>query len=113
MRPLVFACLRIFAASVLILAMRAGIRRIGSRFGWWGYPVVFFGCGDAAGILRKLKQQPHLGLRPVAVVTDQFSTRKSAEFRCINSRTWAELRLAGSSMPSSLLQNYPKRNSPR
>jgi Undecaprenyl-phosphate galactose phosphotransferase WbaP len=58
-------------AFVLVLAMRAGVRRIGSRFGWWGHPVVLFGCGDAArSLLRKLKQQPYLGLRPVAVVTD-------------------------------------------
>jgi FlaA1/EpsC-like NDP-sugar epimerase len=58
-------------ASTLVLVMRAGARQIGSRFGWWGHPVALFGCGDVArSILRKLKTQPALGLRPIAVVTD-------------------------------------------
>ena len=58
--------------TALVLALRAAIRRVGSRFNWWGHPVVLFGCGDSAlSMLRKLKSQPHLGLRPVAVVSDQ------------------------------------------
>ncbi len=58
--------------SVIILAMRAAVRKLGSQFGWWGYPVVLFGSGAVAlSVLRKLKAHPHLGLRPVAMVTDQ------------------------------------------
>ena len=64
-------------ASVVILAMRALVRQIGSQFDWWGYPVVLFGGGAVARlVLRKLKCQPHLGLRPVAVVADQIFDRE-------------------------------------
>ena len=71
-------CLSAFVgASVVILVMRALIRKIGSQFGWWGYPVVLFGSGAVARlVLRKLKSQPHLGLRPVAVVADQIADRE-------------------------------------
>ena len=66
-------CLSAFlGASVVILVIRALIRKIGSQFGWWGYPVVLFGSGPVAlSMLRRLKSQPHLGLRPVAVVADR------------------------------------------
>jgi Undecaprenyl-phosphate galactose phosphotransferase WbaP len=61
-------------ATVVILTMRAAVRQIGSQFDWWGYPVVLFGGGATALlVLRKLKSQPHLGLRPVAVVTNQVA----------------------------------------
>ena len=63
-------------ASVLILVMRATLRKIGSRFEWWGYPVVVCGGGEPAlSLLRKLKSQPHLGLRPVALVSDYINRR--------------------------------------
>jgi Undecaprenyl-phosphate galactose phosphotransferase WbaP len=63
-------------ASVVILVMRTAVRRIGSRFDWWGYPVVVCGGGEIAlSILRKLKSQPHLGLCPVAVVSDYIADR--------------------------------------
>ena len=64
-------------ASVVILAMRALVRKIGSQFDWWGYPVVLFGGGAVALlVLRKLRSQPHLGLRPVAVVADRVADRE-------------------------------------
>jgi Undecaprenyl-phosphate galactose phosphotransferase WbaP len=71
-------CLSAFVgASLVILVMRVFVRRIGSQFCWWGYPVVLFGSGAAARlVLGKLRSQPHLGLRPVAVVDDQFSERE-------------------------------------
>ena len=65
------------SASLVILTMRAFIRQTGSQFDWWGYPVVLFGGGAVAhSVLRKLMSQPHLGLRPVAVVTDQVAGRE-------------------------------------
>jgi Undecaprenyl-phosphate galactose phosphotransferase WbaP len=68
-----FACI---FASVVETLMRAAVRHIGSHFSWWGYPVVLFGSGMIARqILRKLKSQPHLGLRPVAVVAISSNER--------------------------------------
>jgi Undecaprenyl-phosphate galactose phosphotransferase WbaP len=59
-------------ASIVTLALRALARQIGSQFDWWGYPVVLFGGGAVAlSVLRRLISQPHLGLRPVAVVAAQ------------------------------------------
>jgi len=60
------------SASALILLIRALVRKLGSKFAWWGFPVVLFGGGAAArSLLRKLKSQPQLGLDPIAVVADQ------------------------------------------
>ena len=70
--PLLICLLACAAASVVILAMRALTRHIGSKFHWWGYPIVVFGSGAVAlSLLRKLMSQPNLGLRPVAVVADR------------------------------------------
>jgi Undecaprenyl-phosphate galactose phosphotransferase WbaP len=60
------------AASVLVPTIRNAVRRAGSRTNWWGYPVVLFGGGEVTlSVLRKLKGQPNLGLRPLAVVADR------------------------------------------
>ena len=65
------------SACVVILVMRVAVRKIGSKFEWWGYPVVLFGGGPVArSVLRKLKSQPHLGLNPVAMVADHFAERE-------------------------------------
>lgn len=65
------------SASIVILVVRLVVRKIGSQFSWWGYPVVLFGGGAVArSVLRKLKGQPRFGLHPVAVVTDQFPDRE-------------------------------------
>jgi Undecaprenyl-phosphate galactose phosphotransferase WbaP len=64
-------------SSVVILSLRSLTRRIGSRYDWWGYPVVLLGRGEVAQfVLRKLMSEPHLGLRPVAVIADQTSDRE-------------------------------------
>jgi FlaA1/EpsC-like NDP-sugar epimerase len=64
-------------ASLVVPAIRALIRRIGSKFDWWGYPVVLFGGGTVALlVLRRLVSQPHLGLRPVAVIADHVADRE-------------------------------------
>lgn len=64
-------------ASAAVLLLRTLIRRFGSQFAWWGYPVVLFGGGLAAAtVLRRLTSQPHLGLRPVALVADHVAARE-------------------------------------
>jgi Undecaprenyl-phosphate galactose phosphotransferase WbaP len=63
-------------SSAVILSLRSLTRRIGSRYDWWGYPVVLLGGGEVAQfVFRKLMSEPHLGLRPVAVIADQTSDR--------------------------------------
>lgn len=70
-----------FAAGVGVsaglAASRSLVRRIGSRFPWWGYPVALLGGGEAArSLLRKLKSQPHLGFRPVALVSNHLAEQE-------------------------------------
>jgi Undecaprenyl-phosphate galactose phosphotransferase WbaP len=66
-------CLAAFVgACVVIPTIRSVTRRIGAQFAWWGYPIVLFGDGDRSlSVLRKLKADPRLGLRPIAVVGDR------------------------------------------
>ncbi len=65
------------ASSLVILSLRSLVRRIGSQYDWWGYPVVLFGRGELAQfVLRKLMSEPHLGLRPVAVIADRAAGRE-------------------------------------
>jgi Undecaprenyl-phosphate galactose phosphotransferase WbaP len=72
--PQLFCLSTYVIASALIIVTRVVVRQIGSQFDWWGYPVVLFGGGAVARLmLRKLKNQPHLGLRPVAVIADQLA----------------------------------------
>jgi Undecaprenyl-phosphate galactose phosphotransferase WbaP len=65
------------ATSVTVLSLRSLARRMGSRLQWWGYPVVLFGRGEVAQrVLRKLLREPHLGLRPVAVIAEDASEQR-------------------------------------
>jgi Undecaprenyl-phosphate galactose phosphotransferase WbaP len=66
-------CLAAFVgACVVVPTIRSVTRRIGAQFAWWGYPIVLFGDGDRSlSVLRKLKADPRLGLRPIAVVGDR------------------------------------------
>src|SRR5262249_25069015 len=68
-------CLVAFAGACLVVpTIRSMTRRIGARCAWWGYPIVLFGAGERSlSVLRKLKADPRLGLRPIAVVTDRSS----------------------------------------
>jgi Undecaprenyl-phosphate galactose phosphotransferase WbaP len=68
-------CLAAFVgACVMIPTIRSITRRIGAQCAWWGYPIVLFGDGDRSlSVLRKLKADPRLGLRPIAVVADGSS----------------------------------------
>ena len=52
--------------------VRALTRHLASQVEWWGYPVVVFGTGNTAySVLRKLREHPEIGLRPIAVVRDE------------------------------------------
>ena len=83
-------------ASTLILVTRTAIRRIGSRYDWWGYPVVVCGGGEVAlSVLRKLKTQPHLGLRPVAVVSDGIADKQLEEVPVCPSEYLSQIVLSG------------------
>ena len=68
-------CLAAFVgACVVIPTIRSVTRRIGAQFAWWGYPIVLFGDGDRSlSVLQKLRADPRLGLRPIAVVGDRTS----------------------------------------
>jgi Undecaprenyl-phosphate galactose phosphotransferase WbaP len=68
-------CLAAFVGACVVIPTTRGItRRIGARCAWWGYPIVLFGDGDQSlSVLRKLKADPRLGLRPIAVVADRSS----------------------------------------
>jgi Undecaprenyl-phosphate galactose phosphotransferase WbaP len=59
------------SVSIAIPVVRSLVRQLGSGYEWWGYPVILFGSGEMARtVLKKLKDHPEIGLRPVAVVED-------------------------------------------
>lgn len=50
---------------------RIGIRHIFARCSWWGFPVLIMGAGKTGElVIRALKRQPGLGLKPIAVLDD-------------------------------------------
>ncbi|MDJ0705192.1 MAG: undecaprenyl-phosphate galactose phosphotransferase WbaP [Leptolyngbyaceae cyanobacterium MO_188.B28] len=50
---------------------RVIIRHLFAHRRWWGYPVVVLGAGRTGEmVIRALKRQPSLGLKPVAVLDD-------------------------------------------
>jgi Undecaprenyl-phosphate galactose phosphotransferase WbaP len=60
-------------ALVLVLAplSRAALRRVCARRPWWGVPVLVFGAGRTARlVVKKLREQPGLGFKPVACLDD-------------------------------------------
>ena len=94
--PQLICLLACVSASVVILVMRVVVRQIGSQCDWWGYPVVLFGSGAVARfVLRKLKSQPHLGLRPVAVVADQVAVREMEGIPVYNSERVGQIASCG------------------
>ena len=98
-------------ASFLILLMRALVRHIGSRFDWWGYPVVLFGGGAVALlVLRKLMSQPHLGLRPVAVVADQIADKEMEGIPVFKSEYLSRIASSGVRHAIVAARNCPNRN---
>ena len=61
-----------WAFSVVLVPLgRALVRHLFARKTWWGYPVVVLGAGETGRmVIRALKRQPGLGLKPVAVLDD-------------------------------------------
>ncbi len=56
---------------VLVPLARALVKHLFASKRWWGYPVVVLGAGETGRmVLRALKRQPGLGLKPVAVFDD-------------------------------------------
>jgi Undecaprenyl-phosphate galactose phosphotransferase WbaP len=61
----------IVLSVVLFPLLRALVRGRFAGEAWWGAPAVIFGAGPAMqGVVRTLRQEPGLGLKPVAVVDD-------------------------------------------
>lgn len=59
---------------------RLGVRRLCSRYPWWGFPVLVLGAGKTGAlVVRTLKRQPGLGLKPVAVLDDDPGKHGSLE----------------------------------
>ena len=88
-----FTCI---ATSAVSLLMRAAIRKLGSQFNWWGYPVALCGAGTAAvSILHRLISTPHLGLRPVAVIADRAAAREMESFPIFKSEYLDQIASAG------------------
>lgn len=56
---------------VLVWLARICVRKLFAKYPWWGYPVLVLGAGKTGELLiRTLKRQPGLGLKPVAVLDD-------------------------------------------
>jgi len=55
----------------LVLINRGIIRGLFARLGWWGYPVIVMGAGRTGEmVVRTLKRNPRLGLKPVVILDD-------------------------------------------
>ena len=55
----------------LVWLLRVLARQIFAGQPWWGYPVLILGAGKTGElVVRTLKRQPELGLKPVAVLDD-------------------------------------------
>ena len=50
---------------------RIVMRQLFARFAWWGFPVLIMGAGKTGElVIRTLRRQPSLGLKPVAILDD-------------------------------------------
>lgn len=50
---------------------RLAVRHFCSQFAWWGVPVLIMGAGKTGTlVIRTLRRQPGLGLKPIAVLDD-------------------------------------------
>lgn len=71
--------LAILLSVVLLPLMRACVRILFAEKNWWGYPAIVFGAGEVGeSVVRTLKRDPGIGLKPIAIV-DPTETRKFIE----------------------------------
>lgn len=58
-------------SMIAVWLSRITMRRLVSHHPWWGFPVLIMGAGKTGElVIRTLKRQPGLGLKPVAVLDD-------------------------------------------
>ncbi|MGC1308261.1 MAG: undecaprenyl-phosphate galactose phosphotransferase WbaP [Phormidesmis sp.] len=58
-------------SMLFVIVGRYVIRGLCARQPWWGYPVVIMGAGKTGEmVIRTLRRQPSLGLKPIAVLDD-------------------------------------------
>jgi len=63
-------------AAALVPLSRAAVRHMFARKHWWGVPVVVLGAGKTSQmIIRRLKQHPEIGFKPVACLDDDHRKR--------------------------------------
>lgn len=61
--------LAIFLSVILLPILRALVRQLFAERNWWGYPAVVFGSGAIGeSVVRTLRKDPGIGLKPIAVV---------------------------------------------
>jgi Undecaprenyl-phosphate galactose phosphotransferase WbaP len=69
-----------FISMLLVWLSRISMRRLVSPFAWWGHPVLVMGAGKTGDlVIRTLKRQPGLGLKPVAVLDDDPNKQGALE----------------------------------
>jgi Undecaprenyl-phosphate galactose phosphotransferase WbaP len=60
-----------FLSIAFVLLGRILLRHCFARCGWWGYPVMVLGAGKTGEmVVRTLKRNPGLGLKPILVLDD-------------------------------------------
>ena len=65
---------------VLVWVGRILLRQLCARQPWWGYPVLVLGAGKTGEmVVRALKRQPALGLKPIAILDDDPAKQSEVE----------------------------------
>ena len=73
----VFVCVWLLA-MLFVPMMRVSVRNLFAGKPWWGVPALVLGSGAQAEMfLNKLRDQPSLGLKPVACFDDSFQEQTS------------------------------------
>ena len=65
-------------SMVLVPLIRACTRQLFGTADWWGLPAVIFGAGEAGeSIVRVLKNEPGLGIKPIAIFDENPAPRRA------------------------------------
>lgn len=65
---------------LLVLIGRVILRHVLAQHGWWGYPVMVLGAGKTGEmVVRTLKRNPSLGLKPILILDDDPDKQRSVE----------------------------------